>query len=87
MNIRDLFGLSAVSEPKLIELVIEVERQIDVAEVERLGLDRHEEDIFGVKITKFVLPMSAGRNLSILIETPSEFISYAIWDLMRRKLG
>ena len=69
INIRDLFGVSAVGVPKPIELIIEVKRWIDVAEVERLGLDRHEEEIFGVRITKFVLPVSAGRNLSTLIET------------------
>ncbi len=69
INIRDLFGVSAVGEPKPVELAIEVKRWVDVAEVERLGLDRHEEEIFGVKITKFVLPVSAGRNLSTLIET------------------
>jgi HPr kinase/phosphorylase len=64
-----LFGVSAVGEPKPIEIVVEVKRWIDAAEVERLGLDRHEEEIFGVKINKFVLPVSAGRNLSTLIET------------------
>ncbi len=69
INIRDLFGVSAVGEPKPVELAIEVKRWVDVAEVERLGLDRHGEEIFGVKITKFVLPVSAGRNLSTLIET------------------
>ena len=45
INVRDLFGVSAVGEPKPIELVIEVKRWIDVAEVERLGLDRHYEEI------------------------------------------
>jgi len=69
INIRDVFGVSAIGKPKQIELVIEVKKWTDVAEVERLGLDRHEEEIFGVKITKFVLPVSAGRNLSTLIET------------------
>jgi len=69
INVRDLFGVSAVGEPKPIELVVEVKRWIDAADVERLGLDRQEEEIFGVKITKFVLPVGAGRNLSTLIET------------------
>ena len=69
VNIRDLFGVSAVGKPKQIELVIEFKRWTEAVEVERLGLDRHEEEIFNVKITKFVLPVSAGRNLSTLIET------------------
>ncbi len=69
VNVRDLFGVSAIGKPKLIELVIEVEKLNDFAQVERLGLDRHEREIFDVKITKFVLPVTAGRNLSTLIET------------------
>ena len=69
INIRDLFGVSAVGKPKQIELVIEVVKWEEGIEVERLGLDRHEAEIFDLKITKFVLPVSAGRNLSTLIET------------------
>lgn len=69
VNVRDLFGVSAIGKPKPIELVIEVKKWNDCAEVERLGLDRLEKEIFDVKITKFVLPVSAGRNLSTLIET------------------
>jgi HPr kinase/phosphorylase len=69
INVRDLFGVSAIGKPKPIELVIEVEKWNDVAHIERLGLDRHEKEIFEVKITKFVLPITAGRNLSTLVET------------------
>ena len=69
INVRDLFGVSAIGKPKPIELVIEVEKWNDVAHIERLGLDRHEKEIFDVKITKFVLPITAGRNLSTLVET------------------
>jgi HPr kinase/phosphorylase len=69
INVRDLFGVSAIGKPKPIELVIEVVKWANNVEVERLGLDRHEEEILDLKITKFVLPVSAGRNLSTLIET------------------
>jgi len=69
INIRDLFGVSAIGKPKPVELVIEVVKWANNVEIERLGFDRHEEEIFDLKITKFVLPVSAGRNLSTLIET------------------
>ncbi len=69
INIRDLFGVSAIGKPKQIELIIEVEKWNDAIEIERLGLDRFEREILDAKITKFVLPVTAGRNLSILIET------------------
>lgn len=69
INVRDLFGVSAVASCKKIELCIEFQKWQDVLEVERLGLDRQEKEIFGVKITKYILPVSAGRNLSTLVET------------------
>ncbi len=69
VNVRDLFGVSAVGKPQAVGLVIEVRKWSETGDVERLGLDREVEKILGVKITKFVLPVRAGRNLSTLIET------------------
>ncbi len=69
INVRDLFGISAVANSRKIELCIEFKRWKDAVNVERLGLDSCEEEIFGVKLTKFILPVSAGRNLSVLVET------------------
>ncbi len=69
VNVRDLFGVSAVARNKKIELCIEFKKWKNAADVERLGLDSQEEEIFGVKLTKFTLPVSAGRNLSVLVET------------------
>jgi HPr kinase/phosphorylase len=69
VNVRDLFGVSAIGKPQAVELVIEVKKWNETVEVERLGLDRDEKQIFDLKITKFVLPVRAGRNLSTLIET------------------
>lgn len=69
INIRDIFGVSAISKQKHIELIIEFQRWDEALEVDRLGLETQEEEFFGVKINKFVLPVSAGRNLSTLVET------------------
>ena len=69
VNIRDLYGVSAIGKPLNIELLIEFKKWNEALEIERLGLDRHEEKILGVKINKFVFPVSAGRNLSTLVET------------------
>jgi HPr kinase/phosphorylase len=69
INIRDLFGVSAIGKTKQIELLIEFKKWNEVLEIDRLGLDTQEVEIFGVKISKFVLPVSAGRNLSTLVET------------------
>ncbi|HST53570.1 MAG TPA: HPr(Ser) kinase/phosphatase [Pyrinomonadaceae bacterium] len=69
LNIRELFGVSAVSGPKLIGLDIRLERWKDAGEVERLGLEARTVEILGVAVPHFVLPVSPGRNLSTLVET------------------
>jgi HPr kinase/phosphorylase len=69
VNVRDLFGVSAIGKSQAVELVIEVKKWNETVEVERLGLDRDEKRILDLKIIKFVLPVRAGRNLSTLIET------------------
>lgn len=69
INVRDLFGVSAISRHKNIDLCVELKKWDDFQEIDRLGLETVEADIFGVKITKFVLPVSPGRNTSTLVET------------------
>ena len=70
INIREIFGVVAVGkQKKQIDLCIELKRWSQLEEIDRLGLETKEEDIFGVKITKFVLPVSSGRNTSTLVET------------------
>lgn len=69
INIRELFGVSAIGKEKQIELCIELKKWDEFEEVDRLGLETQEEEIFGLKIPKFVLPVSSGRNLSTLVET------------------
>lgn len=69
LNIRELFGVSAIGKRKQIELLIELKKWDEVFEIDRLGLEIREEEIFETKISKFILPVSIGRNLSTLIET------------------
>jgi HPr kinase/phosphorylase len=69
LNIRELFGVSAVSGPKQIGLTIRLERWGKASEVDRLGLEERTVDILGVAVPYFVLPVSPGRNLATLVET------------------
>ena len=69
LNIRELFGVSAVSGPKQIGLNIRLERWEKASEVDRLGLEERTVDILGVAVPYFVLPVSPGRNLATLVET------------------
>jgi HPr kinase/phosphorylase len=69
INVRELFGVSAVSGPKQVGLGIRLERWDEAKEVDRLGLDARTFDILGVAVPFFVLPVSPGRNLATLVET------------------
>jgi HPr kinase/phosphorylase len=69
LNIRELFGVSAISGPKQIGLDIRLERWGKASEVDRLGLEERTVDILGVAVPYFVLPVSPGRNLATLVET------------------
>jgi HPr kinase/phosphorylase len=69
LNIRELFGVSAVSGPKQLGLNIRLERWEDATEVDRLGLEERTVDILSVAVPYFVLPVSPGRNLATLVET------------------
>lgn len=69
INVRSLYGVWSVAPPKKIVLYIELKKWSRALEVDRLGLETQEEEILGVKVAKFTLPVSAGRNLATLVET------------------
>jgi HPr kinase/phosphorylase len=69
INIRDLFGVSAIGQNKQIDLCIELIKWDEMVDVDRLGLKMKKEMILGVKIPKFDLPVSSGRNITTLVET------------------
>ncbi len=68
INIRDLFGVSALSQMKSIDLSIRLERWEEASEIDRLGIDTRNIRILGVEVPQFLLPVSPGRNLSTLVE-------------------
>jgi HPr kinase/phosphorylase len=69
LNIRELFGVSAVSGPKQVGLGIRLERWDEAKEIDRLGLDARSVAILEVAVPYFVLPVSPGRTLATLVET------------------
>ncbi len=68
INIRDLFGISAVRDRKLVELAIELSEWDPKAEYDRLGLDEERYTLLEVNVPLIQLPVRPGRNLSAIIE-------------------
>jgi HPr kinase/phosphorylase len=69
LNIRTIFGETAVRRKMKLRLVAHLERQaIGRDPTERLPLAALSEDILGVTIGKVIIPVAAGRNLAVLVE-------------------
>lgn len=68
INIRDLFGVAAIRDRKQIELVIQLEAWRPEEEYDRLGVTEQTYALLGVEIPRLRIPVSAGRNVAILVE-------------------
>ena len=68
INVKDLFGISAVREGKVVDLIAELHEWDGTVEYDRLGFDEQVELLLEVAIPKIRLPVRPGRNLATLIE-------------------
>lgn len=68
INIKDLFGVSAIRELKRIDLVIGLEEWDASKSYERLGVENKQHDILGVSLPKAVIPVRPGRSLTMIVE-------------------
>lgn len=68
VDVRRLFGMGAVKESEKLDLVINLEEWDNNKMYDRLGLDEHTTNILGIEVPSITLPVSSGRNLSVVIE-------------------
>ncbi len=68
VDVRRLFGVGSVKDTEKIDLVINLEPWQEGKMYDRLGLDEQTTEILGIKVPSIVLPVSPGRNLSVVIE-------------------
>ncbi|MCB0219130.1 MAG: HPr(Ser) kinase/phosphatase [Chrysiogenetes bacterium] len=68
LNVKDLFGVSAVRERKKIELCLELIAWDKIESVERVGVDEQFREILDVKVPYVHLPVSPGRNIASIVE-------------------
>lgn len=80
INARRLFGVGAVKLTEKIDMVIQLEQWVEGKTYERLGMESEFTDILGIKVPISVVPVHAGRNLSIIIEA-------AAMNNRQRKMG
>ena len=68
VDVRRLYGMGSVKETEKIDLVINLENWQENKVYDRLGLEEGFVDLLGIKVPSIVLPVSPGRNLSVVIE-------------------
>ena len=68
VDVRRLFGMGSVKDTEKIDLVITLEEWQQGKMYDRLGLEESTTDILGIQVPSIVIPVSPGRNLSVVIE-------------------
>jgi HPr kinase/phosphorylase len=70
LNIRYLFGETAVKLKKNLKLIVELFKpsKEEMGRINRLDMEASRETILGVEIPLVRIPVAAGRNLAVLVE-------------------
>ncbi len=68
LNVKDLFGVSAVREKKRIDLIAELVDWRADEEYDRLGLDERFFTILDVEVPLITVPVRPGRDMGVIIE-------------------
>jgi len=68
IDIEALFGIRAVRLQKRIEVEVRLQYWEDTANYERLGIEDKYTSILGVEIPLVVIPVSPGKNITVISE-------------------
>lgn len=69
LNVAKLFGMGAIKQENVIDLVINIVPWSNHEIYDRLGLDEQYTDILGVKVPQLTVPITPGRNLAVILES------------------
>jgi len=70
LNIRTIFGETAVRPHKLLRLIVHLEDHSNEAfsDLDRLQVNATYQEVLSIPIRKVTIPVAAGRNLAVLVE-------------------
>ncbi len=68
INIEDLFGVAAIRDRKVIDIVVELVDWDPKAEYDRLGMEEQTYTILDVRVPYLKIPVRPGRNVTTIIE-------------------
>src|SRR5262249_11955910 len=68
LNVKDLFGVTAIRERKRIDVVVKLSEWSRDVEYDRMGLDDRHHTILGINIPELVIPVRPGRDMASILE-------------------
>ncbi len=68
INIEDLFGVAAIRDRKVLDIVVELAEWNPKEEYDRLGMEEQTHLILDVKVPYLKIPVRPGRNITTIIE-------------------
>src|SRR5689334_11301928 len=68
IDVAKVFGIGSIRVEKRLDLVVTLKEWADMAEVDRIGLDREFYEILGLKVPHVTIPVRPGRDMARLIE-------------------
>jgi len=68
LNIKDLFGVTAIRERKRVDVVVRLVAARSAPEPDRLGLDRRHYEVLGVSIPEVLIIVRPGRDMASIME-------------------
>jgi HPr kinase/phosphorylase len=68
LNIKDLYGVTAIRERKRIDVVVKLVEWSKDTEYDRMGLDDRYHTILGVPVRELVIPVRPGRDMASILE-------------------
>jgi HPr kinase/phosphorylase len=68
VDIKALFGIRSIRQQKRIEVVVQLVDWDDGAQYDRTGLQTEEVEMLGVSLPKVVIPLNAGKNITVISE-------------------
>lgn len=68
INVVNLFGVGAIRETKVVNMVIELKHFDPERVYDRLGHTLESKKIFNIDIPQISIPVKVGRNVSIIVE-------------------
>jgi HPr kinase/phosphorylase len=68
LNIKDLFGVTAVRGRKRVDVVVQLVERDLADEQDRLGLEERYHEILGVQIRELLIQVRPGRDIASILE-------------------